>query len=224
MAKIRLNFALLAFTVVSLFTGEQSYGELRIIIPNNYDIEFSEQEKAELSEIPGSLVRNASELLLTSIETGEGVARILDLRDKPGLQHLLLMKVNYPTIVVNDYRTFLPIITCEGSYGPVVWDSCLESSDTFLKIPGYKQIHINHESITFESVVDMYSFLDAAGLESPSGADITSKGVHNLLFNSRSGLYHLIGDTGNHEGFTIYLRPVDGTNGAKYEMTDWSCQ
>lgn len=224
MGKMQLNFVVPAFAIVSLLTGEHSCGELRIIIPNNYDIELSEQEKAELTEVPGSLVRNASELLLTSIKAGEGDAWLMDQRDDPRNEYPLMMIVRYPAITVNDYRTFKPGVLCEGFYDPVIWDYCLESSDSFLNIPGYNQIHINHESITFESVGDMYAFLEGAELESPTGAQISSKGVHNLLFNSRVGLYHLIGETRNKEGFTINLRPIENHDGAKYEISDWSCQ
>ena len=148
----------------------------------------------------------------------------MDQRDDPRNEYPLMMIVRYPTITVNDYRTFEPGVLCVGFYDPFIWDHCLESSDTFLKIPGYNQIHINHESITFESVGDMYAFLDGAELESPTGADISSQGVHNLLFNSRTGLYYLIGDTPNDEQFTIYLRPIESPYGAKYEISDWSCR
>lgn len=134
------------------------------------------------------------------------------------------MRADYPIITVNEYRTFRSGVVCEGSYDPVVWDHCLDSSDSFLKMPGYNQIHINHESITFESVGNMYAFLDAAELESPIGADISSQGVHNLLFNSRVGLYHLIGHTRNSEYFSINLRPIENHDGAKYEISDWSCR
>ncbi len=224
MAKVKLNFIVLAFAIVSLFTGEHSFGELRIIIPNNYDIELSEQEKAELTETQVSLVRNASELLLTSIKAGEGDAWLMDQRDDARYQYPLKMRVNYPIITVNEYRTFKPGVVCEGFYDPVIWDYCLESSGTFLKIPGYNRIHINHESITFESVGDMFAFLDGSELESPTGADISSQGVHNLLFNSRVGLYHLIGDTRNNEYFSIKLRPIENHDGAKYEISDLSCR
>ena len=224
MPKARLNRIVLALAIVLLLIGKHSFGDLRVFIPGNYDIQLSEQEKEEINEIPGKLIRNASDSLLISIEAGEGVAWILDLRDEPGLEHPLMMMVTYPTIAVNDYRTFQPKITCEGSYDPVVWDSCLESSDTFLNIPRYNRIHINHESITFESVGDMFAFLDGAELESPTGADISSQGVHNLLFNSTVGLYHLIGDTRNNEYFSINLRPIEKHDGAKYEISDWSCR
>ncbi len=224
MARIVRNFFVLAFAAVSLLANEASCGELRIIIPNNYDIELSEREKAELTEIPGSLVRSASELLLTSIEAGEGDAWLVDQRDDPRNQYPLMMIVNYPIITVNEYRTLEPKVVCEGSYDPVVWDHCFESSDTYLNFPGYNQIHIDHESITFESAGDMFAFVDGAELESPTGAEISSQGVHNLLFNSRVGLYHLIGDTPNNEYFSISLRPTHSLDGAKYEISDWSCR
>ena len=224
MAKVKLNRIVLALAIVFLLTGKHSFGELRIIIPNNYDIELSEQEKAEITEIPGKLVPNASDLLLTSIKAGEGDAWIVDQRDDPRNEHPLMMMVIYPKITVNEYRTLEPKVVCGGSYDPVVWDYCLDSSDTFLKIPGYNQIHINHESITFESVGDMYTFLDGAELESPSGEHISSQGVHNLLFNSRVGLYHIIGDTPNNERFSIALRPIENQDGVKFEISDWSCR
>ena len=135
-----------------------------------------------------------------------------------------MMMVNYPIITVNEYRTFQPGLVCQGSYNPVVWIYCFESSDTSLNIPGYDQININHESITFESVGDMFAFVDGAELESPTGAHISSQGVSNLLFNSRVGLYHLIGGTLNNEYFSINLRPIENQDGAKYEISDWSCQ
>jgi len=224
MAKAILNFVVLAVAIVSLFAGEQSFGELRIIIPNGYDIELSEQEKAELTEIPRTLIRNVSELLLASIENGEGEVWLIDQRDEPREQYPLMAMIGYPEVTVNAYRKYQPRVTCEGSYDPVVWDYCRDSSDSFLKMPGHNQIHINHESITYERVVDMYAFLDSAELESPIGERISSQYVHNLLYRSKTDLYYLIGDTPNHQRFTIYLRPTDSLYGAKYEISDWSCQ
>ena len=223
MAKMKLNCVVLTFAIFSLLTGEHSYGELRILISNN-EFELSEREKAELTKIPGSLVRSASELLLTSIEAGEGDAFLMDQGDDSRIQYPFMMMVIYPKITVNEYRTFEPKVVCEGSYDPVVWDHCVESSSTNLNFPGYKKININHESITFESAGDMFAFVDGAELESPTGVEISSQGVHNLLFNSRLGLYTLIGDTPNNEYFSISLRPTHSLDGAKYEISDWSCR
>ena len=95
MGKMQLNFVVPAFAIVSLLTGEHSFGELRIIIPNNYDIELSEREKAELTETQVSLVRNASELLLTSIKAAEGEALLVDQRGDSRHQYPLMMMVHY---------------------------------------------------------------------------------------------------------------------------------
>ena len=224
MTKLKRELFALLIASTCLVTGQQSIAELHIIVSNNDDIELSEQEKDDLAEVPVSLIRNPSEMLLTSVEKGDGYALLFDRRDEPTDSYALHVVIKYAEVAVNEYRKTEPEIVCEGSYDPVVWDYCWESSDSSLKVPGYDYIRINHESITIESIADMYAFLDGAELESPTGASIRSRGVHHILFNSRSGLYHLIGNTSSGEQFFIYLRPIEDINGAGYEIAEWSCQ
>ncbi|RZV37535.1 MAG: hypothetical protein EX272_05230 [Chromatiales bacterium] len=224
MANVKLNSIALALAVVSLLAGERSCGELRIVIPDNYELELTEKERVELPQVPGSLVHNASELLMTSIKANDGDAWLLDQRDDLRNEYPLMMLVIYPKITVNEYRTVEPMVVCGGSYDPVVWEYCLETSDTYLDIPGYRQIHIDHVSITADSAQEMLAFVEAAKLETPTGSQIAAVDVHNILYNTSVGLYHIIGDTPGDEYFSIKLRRIEYKGVAKFEISDWSCR
>ena len=214
----------LPLALAVILGGESASGEMRIIVPNNYDIELSDQEKEELREAPARLVRNPSGPLLKAINDNTGEAWLVDQRGDPRSEYPLCVTIVYPTIAVNDHRTVRPSVACEGTYNPVVWDYCFESSDTYLDIPGHGQIHVGHASITVESAQAMLAFVDAAKIETPAGSSIVSRDVHNILYNSNVGLYHVIGDTPDDEYFSIKLRPIGEFGAMKFEISDWSCR
>jgi hypothetical protein len=220
MANLKLNRLALVLSIAIFLCGERGFGDIRI----NYDIELSDQEKIETAHAPEKLISNASHLLRMSFGAADGDAWVIDKRDEPRNQYPLMMLVHYPTIKVNDYRTFRPAVVCEGTYNPVVWEYCVESSDTFLDIPGHRQIHIGHASITAKSAQEMLAFVDAAKLETPSGSQIAARDVHNVLYNTNVGLYHIIGITPDDEYFSINLRPIEKEGAATFEISDWSCR
>ena len=224
MPNLKRNLIALLVASSCLVTGQESIAELHIIMPNSDDIELSEQEKRDLAIVAASLIPNPSETLLESIDSGDGLALLDDQRDEPEARYPLMMTINFPEVAVNEYRKQEPKIVCEGSYDPLVWDYCRESSRWSLKVAGYDYVRINRESITLENIAEMYASLDSAELESPTGASIWSRGVHHILFNSRSGLYHLIGNTSSGEQFFIYLRPIEDIISVGYEIAEWSCQ
>ena len=224
MAKEKLVTSILVCTAFALLAPEESLGDLQIIIPNGYEIELTDQEIAALEPVAKSLLSKPSDTLLTAIDADDGEAWLIAPREEEQSDYELMVMLRYPAMNVSNYKTVLPGVTCEGSYEPTIWNYCSETSDSFLSIPGYNQIHINHESITYESVVEMYAVMDGANLESPTGEKIQSLGVHNLLFLRSAGLYHLLGNTTTGERYTVYLRPTDNPRGAKYEITEWSCK
>jgi hypothetical protein len=70
----------------------------------------------------------------------------------------------------------------------------------------------------------MLAFVDAAKLETPSGSQIAARDVHNVLYNTNVGLYHIIGITPDDEYFSINLRPIEKEGAATFEISDWSCR
>lgn len=224
MPNLKRNLIALLVASSCLVTGQESIAEVHIVMPNSDDIELSEQEKRDLAIVAASLIPNPSEPLLESIDSGDGLALLDDQRDEPEARYPLIMTIIFPEVAVNEYKKQVPKIVCEGSFDPLVWDDCRESSRWSLKVAGYDYVRINRESITLENIAEMYASLDSAELESPTGASIRSRGVHHILFNSRSGLYHLIGNASSGEQFFIYLRAIEDINGAGYEIAEWSCQ
>lgn len=208
---------------VCLLTYQHSLGELRVVIPNNHDIEITEQEKVDTREAPGKLVSNASEFLLASIQASKGDAWVMDRRNDPVDNFSLMLMVTYPKIGINKYRSVEPKVICDGTYEPFSWQTCRESSDYHLDLPGHAQIGINHTSITAESAQAMLTFVDEANLNTTSGSTIATRDVHHILYSNGLGLYHLIGDTPDDEYFSVTLRPTEDSGVTTYEITEWSC-
>ena len=209
---------------VLLICGECSSAEVRVLVTAGFNIELTEEEKDAIDEAPKELIANPSRFLAAAIEAGEMEAILLDQRGNAREKYPLMLILTYPTVSVNEFRTVRPVAVCEGSIFPAVWDYCRENSDTSIIIPNHGRIYVNHESITKESAEQMLAFLDAADLESPKGAPIAGKGVHNILYRERIGLYSLTGDTAKREHFSIKIRPISGGGATNYEITDWSCQ
>ena len=224
MAKVNHRFSALVVALTGLAMGQHSVAGLHIVMPERDDIELSEQEKGNLAISAAELIPNPTETLLESIDSADGLAWIDDQRNEPEAQHPLRMTINFPEVSVDENRKLEPKFICEGSYDPLVWNYCRETSRWSLKVAGYNYVRINHESITLESIAEMYASLDSAELESPTGAAITSQGAHHILFNWKSELYNVIGRTTNGEQYFTYLRPVEGIYGVRYEVAEWSCR
>ncbi len=203
---------------------ESSMGEVRVIVTTGFDIELTEKEKAAIYEAPRKLIVNPSRLLVAAIEAGDADAIVLDQRNGVSVRYPLMALINYPIVSVNEFRTFRPVVVCEGSIYPAVWDYCMENSDTHLTIPGHGRIHIDHESITKESAEQAIAFLNTANLESPQGESIPGKDVHKIRYRENLGVYSLIGITAKREHFWIHVRPIPDGGATMYEIADWSFQ
>ena len=207
-----------------LIYGESSIGEVRVIVTTGFDIELTEDEKAAIYEAPSKLIENPSRLLVAAITAGGADAIVLDQRRDVRVRYPLMVLINYPTVSVNEFRTFRPVVMCEGSIYPTVWDYCIENSDTHITIPGHGRIDVDHESITKESAEQAIAFLNTANLESPQGESIAGKDVHTIRYRENRGVYSLIGITAKREHFWINVRPTPDSGAIMYEISDWSVE
>lgn len=207
-----------------LIYSDRSLGEVRVVVTTGFDIELTEEEKVAIYEAPRKLTENPSRHLVAAIEAGDAEAIVLDQRGDVRVRYPLRVMINYPTVSVNEFRTFRPSVDCQGSIYPAVWDYCIETSDTRLTIPGYGRIHVDHESITKESAEQKLAFLDTANLESPLGESIAGKDVGSIRYRESFGFYSLIGYTAKRERCSINIRLSPESGARVYEILDWSCQ
>lgn len=214
----------LFFAVALLIYGDRSDGEVHVRVTTGFDIELTEDEKAAIYEAPSKLIENPSRLLVAAVAAGDADAIVLDQRGDVRVRYPLMLIINYPTVLVNDFRTFRPVVMCEGSIYPAVWDYCVENSVTHITIPGHGRIQVDHESITKESAEQAIAFLNTANLESPQGESIAGKDVHKIRYRENLGVYSLMGHTAKREHFWINVRPTPDSGARMYEISDWSCQ
>lgn len=214
----------LFFAAALLIYGDRGVGEVHVRVTTGFDIELTEDEKAAIHEAPSKLIENPSRHLVAAIAAGDADAIVLDKRGDVRVKYPLMLLINYPTVSVNEFRTFRPAVVCEGSIYPAIWDYCIENSDGHITIPGHAKIHVDHESITRENAEQMIALLDTANLQSPQGESIAGKDVHNIHYRENLGLYSLTGHTTKREHFWIMIRPSPDSSERKYEITEWSCQ
>ena len=214
----------LFFAAALLICGDRGVGEVHVKVTTGFDIELTEVEKTAIYEAPSKLIENPSKLLVAAISAGDADAIVLDQRGDVRVRYPLMLLVNYPTVSVNEFRTFRPAVMCEGSVYPAVWDYCIENSNTHITIPGHGRIDVDHESITRENAEQMIAFLDTANLQSPQCESIAGKHVHKIRYRETRGLYSLNGITAKREHFSIKIRPTPDSRERKYEITEWSCQ
>ena len=224
MTKLFRKLIAMVVALSSIVAGQQSIAQIHIFLPDSGDIELSEQERNDLAVVAASLIPEPSEILMKSVDSGDGFAHIFDQRDEPEARYPITMTIVFPEVTVDQSRKQEPKHACEGSFAPIAWGRCRETSRSSLRVAGYDFVRINHESRTLENLAEMYAALDSAELESPTGALITSQGAHHILFSRTSGLYHVIGQTSNSEQYFAYLRPVEDIYGVRYEIAEWSCQ
>ena len=214
----------LFFAAALLIYCDRGVGEVRVIVTTGFDIELTEDEKAAIYEAPSKLIENPSRHLVAAIAAGDADAIVLDQRDDARVRYPLMLIISYPAVSVNEFRTFRPVVNCEGSIYPAVWDYCIEKSDTHITIPDHGKIHVDHESITRKNAEQMIAFLDTANLQSPQGESIAGKDVHGIHYRENLGLYWLESNTAKREHCSVRIRPTPDSDERKYEITEWSCQ
>ncbi len=214
----------LFFAATLLIYGDRGVGEVHVRVTTGFDIELTEDEKAAIYEAPSKLIENPSRHLVAAIAAGDADAIVLDQRGDVRVRYPLMLIITYPTVSVNEFRTFRPVVNCEGSIYPAVWDYCIEKSDTHITIPGHGRIDVNHESITRKNAEQMIAFLDTANLQSPQGESIAGKDVHSIHYRENLRLYWLVGHTAKREHCSVTIRPTPVSGERKYEITEWSCQ